>query len=386
MRTALFAVVSLVIGGAAGWLATRSEFSVPVVELTDVAAPGTSAGEKRAKKIGPIAQVVNGQRYDFGTMDRYATQNHTFVISNGGDEPLILNLGKTTCKCTLGELTKGELQPGETTEVKLEWTARTIGEQFEQSAEINTNDKNNNPLQLTVHGHVFDVMRLDPEQFTLNGISASDPFTARLRLMARKEPNLTVLGHSWAKPETAQFFDVSFEPIAQEDLGDEKVASAVAIVLQTRPGLPLGQLSQTLKVTTNVNPDEPLEIPLHGSVASDISIVGPGVKSEHLLVDLKTIQRGVGAKQTVYVIVKGERRDETTVKIASVAPAEQFSAELGEADRSNPKLVRYPLTIEIPPDALPIVRAARDTYARIKLEIEHPVVKEMEIRVRYVVK
>jgi hypothetical protein len=386
MRTTLFAVVSLVIGASVGWLATRSEFSVPAVELTDVAARGTSAGVDSAKKIGPLAKVVNGQRYDFGTMDRFTTQNHTFIITNNGDEPLILKLGKTTCKCTLGELAKGELQPGERTEVKLEWTARTTGEQFEQSAEINTNDKNNNPLQLTVHGHVSDVMRVDPEQFTLNNISASDPFTAKLRLLARKEPKLTVLSHSWAKPETAQFFDVSFEPIPQEDLGDDKIASGVTIVLQTKPGLPLGQLSQTLKVTTNIDPEEPLEIPLLGSVASDISIVGPGVKPEHIFVDLKTVERGAGTKQTVYVIVKGELRDETTVKIASVTPTEQFSAVLGEADRSNPKLVRYPLTIEVPPDALPIVRAARDTYARIKLEIDHPVVKEMEIRVRYVVK
>ncbi len=385
MRTALLAVVCLAIGGMAGWLATRNEFSVHVVELTNISATGTTAADKAPPKIGPLAKVVNGERYDFGTMDRYATQSHSFIIANDGDEPLILKLGKTTCKCTLSDLAKGELKPGETTEVKLEWTARTIGEMFEQSAEINTNDKSNNPLKLTVHGHVFDVLRPESDQFTLNNISASDPHTVRLRLFAYKSPELKVLSHSWAKPETAEFLDLSIEPTPAEDL-PENVASGVTLVLQTKPGLPLGQLSQTLKISTNVNPDEPLEIPVEGSVASDISLLGPGVKPEHIFVDLKTIERGVGAKQIVYVIVKGEHRDTAEVKIASVTPTEQFSAVLGDADRSNPKLVRYPLTIEVPPDAQPIIRAARDTYARIKLDIEHPVVKEMEIRVRYVVK
>jgi hypothetical protein len=385
MRTALLAVLSLVIGGTAGWLATRNEFSVYVVELTNVAAAGPRSAEKSPPKIGPLAKVVNGERYDFGTMDRYATQSHTFVVANEGDEPLILKLGKTTCKCTLSDLAKGELKPGETTEVKLEWTARTIGEMFEQSAEINTNDKHNNPLKLTIQGHVFDVLRPESDQFTLNNISASDSHTVRMRLFAYKSPELNILSHSWAKPETAKFLDLSIEPTPAEEI-PENVASSVTLVLQTKPGIPLGQLSQTLKISTNVNPDEPLEIPVEGSVASDISLLGPGVRPEHIFVDLKTIDRNVGAKQTVYVIVKGEHRDTANVKIASVTPTEQFSAVLGEPDRSNPKLVRYPLTIEVPPGALPIVRAARDTYARVKLDIEHPVVKEMEIRVRYVVK
>ncbi|MCU0880179.1 MAG: DUF1573 domain-containing protein, partial [Pirellulaceae bacterium] len=98
MRTALLAVVCLAIGGMAGWLATRNEFSVHVVELTNISATGTTAADKAPPKIGPLAKVVNGERYDFGTMDRYATQSHSFIIANDGDEPLILKLGKTTCK------------------------------------------------------------------------------------------------------------------------------------------------------------------------------------------------------------------------------------------------------------------------------------------------
>jgi hypothetical protein len=162
--------------------------------------------------------------------------------------------------------------------------------------------------------------------------------------------------------------------------------SGFELELTVLPGLPLGPLAQTLKVMTNLKDHNALEIPLYGTVVSDVSLVGGGVNSDKLLVNMGTLDQGQPHHKTVFVLVKGPYREETKVQIAGTQPEEQFAAELGEPIRDNPKLVRYPLTITIPESAVPVVRNGDEAYARIKFDITHPQVKEMTVRVRYVVK
>ncbi len=51
--------------------------------------------------------------------------------------------GQQFCKCTIGDLKKNELQPGEEAEVELTWTAETSEREFGQSATIETDDQSN---------------------------------------------------------------------------------------------------------------------------------------------------------------------------------------------------------------------------------------------------
>ena len=50
----------------------------------------------------------------------------------------MLRKGKTTCKCTLNDMKDTELAPGESTDVTLEWTAKTGDTLFRQEATILT--------------------------------------------------------------------------------------------------------------------------------------------------------------------------------------------------------------------------------------------------------
>jgi hypothetical protein len=169
VKPTLFAVVSLVLGIALGWVWTRVEFSRDRLPLVLVAGAGQSA----ASLHGPRAVVVNGERHDFGTMDRLAQGEHAFQIHNDGDAPLELQLGKTTCKCTLGELERSKLAPGETTTVTLRWQVKTTEPTFEQNAEIITNDPHHNPIHLFIHGNVIDTLKPETWNVTLSDLSAN---------------------------------------------------------------------------------------------------------------------------------------------------------------------------------------------------------------------
>ena len=74
---------------------------------------------------GPEPRAVIRERiHQFGTLDPLTTGTHRFVIRNEGDAPLELSGGQTTCKCTLSEIQRRTVPPGESTEVKLTWNTR----------------------------------------------------------------------------------------------------------------------------------------------------------------------------------------------------------------------------------------------------------------------
>jgi len=164
-------IAGLVTGVGTGWY--EVEVTPRQFEPTNRTAAALRAEELEATKLGPLAEIVGDSTYDFGSGQRHSKFQHTFVVRNRGDEPLTLTKGATSCKCTLSDLKKGELAPGESVEIKLEWTLSIESDHFRQSAEIYTNDPRHSTLTLIVQGSITDRLKLDPRELVLSDISAS---------------------------------------------------------------------------------------------------------------------------------------------------------------------------------------------------------------------
>jgi len=55
----------------------------------------------------PLPKVATGPRvYEFGSMALNEEKKHTFSIKNAGQGPLDLEVGPSSCKCTVGTLSK----------------------------------------------------------------------------------------------------------------------------------------------------------------------------------------------------------------------------------------------------------------------------------------
>src|SRR5262249_43727456 len=113
--------------------------------------------------------------------------------------------------------------------------------------------------------------------------------------------------------------------------------------------------------------------------------MGPNVVREKSLVGLGAISQNIGKKHTIFLIVKGPHREDTKVNLETSEPAKEFTARLGEPIRDSAKTIRYPIIIEVPPGATPVTRM-EGTYANVHVTTTHPDVKEIDIKVRYVVK
>jgi hypothetical protein len=154
--------------------------------------------------------------------------------------------------------------------------------------------------------------------------------------------------------------------------------------VEVKPGLPYGDFREEVNVSTNQSPD-PVKVHLIGNVASDILLVGQNVVREKSIVNFGAVSQKDGKKQTIFLIVKGPHRDETKVELASYEPTTDFKATLGEVIHDSAKSARYPIVIEVPPGAALVTRT-EGSYAKITLTTTHPEIKEINIKVRYVVK
>ena len=91
--------------------------------------------------------------FDFGTFyDDAGKQTHTFVYTNTGNMPLIINQAVTSCGCTVSTYTKEPVAPGKTGEVKVVYNG--LGKfpgKFKKTVTLRTNAKN--PMvRLTIEG------------------------------------------------------------------------------------------------------------------------------------------------------------------------------------------------------------------------------------------
>jgi hypothetical protein len=384
MKATFFTLVALAAGIAAAILFTQREFSREVmpVEVRQVSIDG-----KKLPKIGPKVSIVNGERYDFGTMDRNGQGKHAFIVLNDGDAPLTLEAGQRSCGVCIKEfiIAQPVLQPGERTEATIEFAVKTGDSEFEQSGTLNTNDPIKKSVRLAIHGHILDTVRVERTDIHFHDMSPSESATQSVNIYAFRDEKLRIESHDISSARAGEHLSVSFGPLTSDEMAKEpRAKDGVKMTVELKPGLPQGDFDATISVTTNQS-SEPLTVKVIGNIATDILLMGPNVMRERSLVGLGAVSQKDGKKQTIFLIVKGPNREDTKVEIDSVEPAVDFSAKLGEPIRDSAKTIRYPIAIEVPPGAAPVTRG-EGNYAKIRVRTTHPEIKEMEIKVRYVVK
>lgn len=388
MKATFAALAALAVGVVIGNYLTQRELRYDAMPIEITPAGGASSGAGAVKK-GPRAVVINSERHEFGTMDRSEHRVHDFVIRNEGDAPLTLSAGEPSCGVCVKvfRVDREKLQPGENANVRFEWEPKPSETEFEQSGPITTNDPYRPSITLTVHGTVIDTVRAERSDVHFHDISANQPAANAINIYAFKSADLQIEKVEQSSASQEKFIGVSFAPLTSEELAKEANAKGgLKMTIDVKPGLPMGSFNQTITVTTNQNAKVPLTVNVIGNVASDILLAGPRVDASNMLVSLGTIARGTAAKHTMYLRVKGPYREQTEVKLVSIEPAGRFNVTIGEASRDNPKIVLFPLTIEVPATAAPANHSTEGAYAKIHLATTHPDVKELTINVRYLVK
>lgn len=344
-------------------------------------------------------EVLGDAVYDFGSMERYSKKGHVFKLKNVGTKDLELTAGRTTCKCTVSNVSLRVVPVGEISEISVEWTGQTFLAEpdFMQTVEVQTNDPEHPTLQLKIKGYVTETIRALPEELAVGTVSSNSEATAEFRLYGFRSDVLEVRETTWEAADTAEYFDVKYEPLPAAEVAQEKGATCgvVGRVL-IKPGLPLGPINQTIRIRVNAEKEAVVQLPILGRTQADIRIAAsPGVESNvksarfdpaRNIVAFGALRRHEPAKAILQVYVTGPHRNETHLSVGTVEPAEYLKVNIGPPKELNEgRAIQYLVTIEIPAGLEPVNHMGGDQAAmgRVVLETTHPLTKQIPLQIKF---
>lgn len=302
----------------------------------------------------PKAEVVGEDEYDFGSMLHGTEMSHDFRFRNAGDAPLTLEMGDSSCKCTVGELDKTVLQPGEETDVTLTWSAKSVTRDFGQYANIKTTDVHNPEIKLSIFGQITEVVSVVPRVLRLDSISDTE-VTERKLMVYTYSKDIDTLKLSWTDDSTDKLVELTQTQIDVSDITDADHKNAVGayeIKFKLKPGMPLGSLGANIQLRTNREERiGVLEIPVRGRAIGSLQLAGgPSFLPDRNLVKMGNISQSEGRKVSISLFIQGDNKKDIIPEVLSVSPAEALQVEIGESTETA-KRIHYPLHFVVPKDA-----------------------------------
>jgi hypothetical protein len=332
--------------------------------------------------------VVDRADYDFQTMDMGIDGTHDFLLTNVGNAPLELSEGGTSCSCALSELHQRVVLPGKSVKVTLKWKSKGEWGPYHQSAIVLTNDPDSPRVELTVSGRLIPDVQVSPPSFELGHVSSGEPAAAETRVYCYLPDRLEITGRHWLNHSTEGMFEFHLQPLTRPQLAEEKDArSGFLARIMMKPGLPLGPIRQTISLGTNLNARPTIEIPLQGTIVSDISIVGRGWNAETGVLTLGTVSSEAGLELALTIITRGPFRKEVKFTLGKIVP-EALRVKCGPTTPlPGGTVVRTPLTIQIPKGSRSgtYLGNKQSRCGEITIETNHPKARQLHMYVSFAI-
>ncbi len=379
-------VLGVVLGVGVSWANFRES---PPLDLT-----ASPLGPHSNSSDGIPRVLVDLKFHDFGAVEDDSTIAHDFRFTNMGDAPLTIEGGTTTCsRCTIAKVERPVLEPGESCNVRVEYRPTHSQPTFRQHATVRTNDPEQEIVELTIRGIVTRAYDVEPQYLVVSRISSKETKTSEIRVYDFLTDDAGVEKCEFLVQDTAKYFEAKTESIPKNELSRRNVRSGCRVLVTIKPGLPVGPIRQTIRLTLNVaeRAQAPVvDVPIEGTVDSDVSIVGRGWNSSVSRLMIGAVDGNQGGKANLYVMVRGPNRDDTTITVGKTTPS-WLKVTLGEPRNletgKESGITQIPLTIEIPPGspAVNYMGAEGRDYARIYLKTTNPDAPRIRLDVQFAV-
>lgn len=328
----------------------------------------------------PVATAEETEHI-FNEMELGSSGEHTFLIRNTGEDVLLLEQGQSTCKCTLSNLGKPEIAPGEQVEVKLTWTPTEASDQFAQSATIFTNDPKNQVIDFSVMGRVLNSINIYPEdEVNAGDVLESVGAHGRLVYMSKLQDELDPPSVNYE----GDHLTFEIDPMSAKDLAEQSAKTGYLVIVHVKPTIPVGEFRDQFTLEYTLNGEK--KSLLHSVTArrtGPIRILNaPGTtfinKINLLNLGRFPSKQGKQAKLTL-LIDKLESDDKLEItKFESETHPELKLTAIENTELDIPTRAAFDLFIEMPPGAA-AVDQPRSRSSTIVVGTNHPEVKEVTI-------
>ncbi|MCE9631164.1 MAG: hypothetical protein K8S94_10690, partial [Planctomycetia bacterium] len=265
-----------------------------------------------------------------------------------------------------------------------QWRGKGDGGPFRQQATILTDDPRRPELVFVVEGAVVPTWKALPDTVALPRVSAStgDKGTADIFTYGAAAPSVTEV--TLDDPQIAHLFSLSTEPLDSAAIAAEPGATGgFRLVVDVKPGLPLGPLKRLVRVVFRMPEEVTAEIPIAGTVGGDLVMAGPGWDSSRQALLLGTVSGKAGLRTRVFLTAKGPHRDSVRPTVREVVP-DSLQVTVGEGRPiGTGGVVRIPIDIVIPAGSRAVnhLCSQQGPAGRIVFDTGHPGSPEFTIPV-----
>jgi len=344
---------------------------------SNVSSSAESGSTEAPRPSGPQPKVVlDESEFDFGAMEVGEEREHVFTIRNAGEATLELTKGQATCKCTLFELDKTRLAPGESAAATVRWKIEEPRETFQQQATITTNDPEMQEITLVIKGKVAQLFVLRPSmRWDLGELAEDKPTEFTGQIISAVLDEFEVTAESSDSRLTAEV-----TPLSEEELKEAEAKSGYKVRAVVTPGVPVGEYNQHLMLKTRAREEATLKVDVVGRRSGPLRIVGLNWQNERMVLNLGTFSAAKGMKAQLTMFVEGNE----PLEIVELKPdPEDLQVRLTRDEKFQGKSQRYLLEIEVPAGARPLVRNSGQP-ARVSIQTSREDIGTIQFRVLYV--
>lgn len=368
----------------------------------------------------PKIELPGGRTFDFGVMHANEEGEHVFTVKNVGEETLVLKVGASTCKCTVGELGDESLEPGEQTDVTMSWTVTTNENTFGQSAELRTNDPSQVAIRFEIKGIVVRDVRMYPEEVTFGDVAAGEDVSFDVNVYSYMDETMEageVKFSDEAVNELTDFDVTTFVPSDQD--GDNATATqGFRIHATIHPGLKQGPVSSNVLLTLHPKSgaetpsadeetpadgdaeaatdspggessgDRVVYIPVDGRVVGALSMLPnsrlQGVPGGGYVFDFGILGEDDPMTAKAFVRLKGTAHASTKLSVGEISPAENVEATLGKPIGRG-DMTLYPLELQLKPGSSAIDRLGmnKSNHGFVMIESDDPEVPSLKLILKF---
>lgn len=333
---------------------------------------------------GPYPKVkLDEDTHDFSVIVVGSDGSHSFKIQNVGESPLILSKGPTTCKCTISDVTAGEIAPGESATIDLTWKARAVTDKFQQTASIYTNDPDQKEIELVVRGRITQLLEVAPQGvWSVRDISPGKTASVSGSIYSYVLDSMEI-GETQVSSDALSY---EFEPMTEEKLKSLRAKSGYIVRVTVGEGVSAGAFREKLSFQIANQDIEPIEVYIEGNRSGPITYLasrGTRWNNAGRTIDFGNIDKSQGASGSLLMFVRGlEDTDLEVVSVKSDPPYLECTLKRDERFEGVGRK-KYELQFKVPPNQPPVTRSTNRPGV-VTIETNHPQAKQLKFRVTYI--
>ena len=230
------------------------------------AAPAQAAKPTAGKLVAAPKLEISQETKDMGTVPKGQVIETDFLIHNSGGSDLVITDARPSCGCTVSSFDK-MIKPGADGKVHTSVDTKNFSGPISKSVLVVSNDPDRPQMNLFVKAVVKPFVDVAPQGYVRFSVVKGDPASQDVILISEEKgfkPTVTEVSQPYLKAEIL--------PVGDKDKVAGRPGEQYKLAVSVTGDAPEGLLNAPIRITTGVQQQPTLEVPVSGIVRPRVSV------------------------------------------------------------------------------------------------------------------